>query len=250
MEQERGQRNIATVQANKTTRSRTITHLWRWLHRPTGRFLIQFLIFLTVLPPWAWGGLSASSRWSTDPYQQVLTRLVNLFEHDMPSVTPIPPAPSTIAQVTPPIPTAAPTPNPDFAAAVWVAKDTIVKLAAATGSRLLELTDIKNARVLALDAQRGVLWAYGHRNLHAYQFNGTLLHRIAVPRSGGNNASSDDDDCEDGGEKSSGDDDDDDDECSDGDGHVALAVNSLNGTVWLGTNKTLRHFSQVMFPSC
>jgi hypothetical protein len=173
--QRQRRRDIATAQADKTNRSRTVTHLWRWLHRPVGRLLIQFLVFLIVLPPWAWGDLSSSYRWSTAPYLQTFARLVTLIESDTPSVTPLPPSDSVIAQATPPAPAAVPTANPDFVDAVWVAKDTIVKLAAATGSRLLELTDIKNARALALDAQRGVVWAYGHRNLHAYQFNGTLL---------------------------------------------------------------------------
>ena len=242
MENRRERRHSAASQASSTNAPLTVSNHWHWLQRPGGRILIQVLIFLTAFPPWAWGDLSASYRWSTTPYLQTFARLVTLIESDTPSVTPLPPADFTLAQATSPAPAVAATPNPDFADAVWVAKNTIVKLAAATGSRLLELTDIKNARALALDAPRGVLWAYGHRDLHAYQFNGTPLLRIPVPRSGGNSASGEDD-CDDDGGNSSGDDDDDDDDCSDGDGHVALAVNWHNGTVWLGTNKTLRHFS-------
>ena len=64
-------------------------------------------------------------------------------------------------------------PNPDFVHALWVAKsDGIDKIDTADGSALLQTPGVKNVRAIAVDDQRGVLWAYIQNTLWAYHFNG------------------------------------------------------------------------------
>jgi hypothetical protein len=61
-----------------------------------------------------------------------------------------------------------PTPgDTDFAPALWVAKDTVLKVAADTGALLLEILEAQNVRVVAVDAPRSLLWAFGHHTLSA-----------------------------------------------------------------------------------
>lgn len=119
---------------------------------------------------------------------------------------------------------------PDMGDAVWVAKDTVLKIAAHDGSRLLELAAVKNARAVAVDESRGLVWAFGQHTLHAYRVDGTPVHHVPVPPPGGNHKSNDDND-------------DDDDDDAHGHGHVALTVHPDHGTVWLGVNQTLYHFT-------
>lgn len=113
-------------------------------------------------------------------------------------------------------------PRSDYVNALWVAgSDGIVKLATADGTILFEIPEAEDVRAVAVDAQRGILWAYSQGTLYAYSFNGTLLRSVPV--------FPDDDN----------DDDDDDDE---DDAHIALTLNSQDGTVWLGVHKTVFHF--------
>jgi hypothetical protein len=197
-----------------------LTRLLRWLSTPTGWVVVQALIVVLVIPVWPLQELSHSYRWRTTPYLQTFTRvLAFLGAGPAPSASPLSASDSLTA-------------DPDSVEALWVAKDTILKRAAADGSHRLEIPDVQNIRALAIDSQRGVLWAYGHYMLRAYLFEGTLLRSVPV-FSSGNGEDDDDRNCAVGAE----------DDCAEGDEHVALAVNATNGTVWLGTNTTLRHFS-------
>jgi RHS repeat-associated protein len=108
-----------------------------------------------------------------------------------------------------------PSPNPDFAAALWVAKaDGINKIATADATALLQIADVKNVRAVAVDEQRGVLWAYIQNTLWAYRFDGKPAFSIPLTPHGDN-----------------------------GNGkEVALSANPKNGSVWLGVKKSLFHF--------
>ena len=44
----------------------------------------------------------------------------------------------------------------------------------------MKIPDAKRVRTVAVDEQRGVLWAYGPHTLRAYDFNGELLLRVPV----------------------------------------------------------------------
>jgi len=115
------------------------------------------------------------------------------------------------------------TTHSDFVDALWVATARgIVKLATADGTGLLTIAEAQDVRAVAVDAQRGILWAFGANVLQAYGFDGEFL--LGVPVSPSNNKDDDDDDDDDGGTP------------------LALRVNARNGTVWLGIHKTLRHF--------
>jgi ligand-binding sensor domain-containing protein len=106
-------------------------------------------------------------------------------------------------------------PNPDFANALWLAKsDGIDKIATADAGALLEIVDVKNVRAVAVDEQRGVLWAYIQNTLWGYHFNGEPALRIALTPPGENGNGKD----------------------------IALSTNPKNGTVWLGVKKSLYHF--------
>jgi hypothetical protein len=104
--------------------------------------------------------------------------------------------------------------NPDFVAALWIAQsDGIRRIATADASDLLHIGDLKHVRAIAVDDQRGVLWAYIHNTLWAYNFNGEPAFSLPLPPLGdhGNHP------------------------------HVALSANSKDGTVWLGVRKALFH---------
>jgi hypothetical protein len=59
-------------------------------------------------------------------------------------------------------------PNPDFADALWIAQlDTINKIATVDARALLQITDVKNVRAVAVDEQHAVLWAYIQNTLWA-----------------------------------------------------------------------------------
>ncbi|HSF33186.1 MAG TPA: RHS repeat-associated core domain-containing protein, partial [Candidatus Tectomicrobia bacterium] len=106
-------------------------------------------------------------------------------------------------------------PNPDFADALWIAKtDGIKKIATADGRALLQIDDVGNVRAVAVDAQRGVLWAYIQNTLWAYRFNGEPSFSIPLtPHGEGVNGK-----------------------------EVVLSINPEDGTVWLGVKKSLYHF--------
>lgn len=117
-------------------------------------------------------------------------------------------------------------PNPDFVHALWVVKaDRVLKLAAADGKTLLEITDAHEPKAADIDEVQGVVWVFGKGLLKAYRFNGELRLSVPVP-----SPNDDDDESDD----HKGDDDE--------GGHVALAVNPVNGSVWLAIDKDLHHF--------
>jgi hypothetical protein len=104
--------------------------------------------------------------------------------------------------------------NPDLVAALWIAQsDGIRKVATADASDLLHIDDLKHVKAIAVDDQRGVLWAYIQNTLWAYHSNGEPAFSLLLAAHGdhGNHP------------------------------HVALSVNAANGTVWLGAKKTLFH---------
>lgn len=92
-------------------------------------------------------------------------------------------------------------PDMNFEGAVWVAEsDGILKVATADGTILFEIPDAVGTRVVAVDTQRGVLWAYGKNHLSAFDFAGTM--RVRVPLSVSTSKSDDDkDDHEDDGDE-------------------------------------------------
>jgi RHS repeat-associated protein len=105
-----------------------------------------------------------------------------------------------------------PAPNPMFAKAVWVAvSEGVLKLLAADGSLLLEVTGLKRVQAVAIDAQRATLWVVAGDNLLSYAFDGTPQLALALPHGGG--------------------------------GRALLAVNTTDGSLWLARDETLRSFS-------
>lgn len=105
--------------------------------------------------------------------------------------------------------------NSTFVDAVWVAKtDRVVKIDSGAGTPLLEISDGKFVRVVAVDDVRNTVWVYGDLTLRAYDFSGTYLGSISLPASAK--------------------------DLGDANGrYVALAVNSNSGLVWLGIEKQL-----------
>ena len=119
-------------------------------------------------------------------------------------------------------------PNPDFVHALWVVKaDRVLKLAAADGKTLLEIMDAHEPKAVGIDEVQGVVWDFGKGRLKAYGFNGELRRSVPV--------ASPNDDEDDESDDHKGNDDEE-------DGHVALAVNPVNGSVWLAIEKDLHHF--------
>src|SRR5262245_4062953 len=101
------------------------------------------------------------------------------------------------------------TPRSDSVHALWVVgADAMVKIASADGTVVFAIPGAPDVHTVAVDARRGVLWAYGDSTLLAYSFNGTFVRSVPI---------------------------------SQPNGHSALAVNADDGTVWLGINKALLH---------
>jgi hypothetical protein len=105
-----------------------------------------------------------------------------------------------------------PAPNPVFAKAIWAAESGgVLKLLAADGRLLLEITGLKRVQAVATDAQRTMLWVVAGDNLLSYGFDGTRQLAIALPHGGG--------------------------------GRALLAVDTTDGSLWLARDETLRSFS-------
>ncbi len=118
-------------------------------------------------------------------------------------------------------------PNTDYVSAIWVAQsDGVLKLSTDSGGVLFEMDAVPEVRVVAVDDQRGLLWAYGQGALRAYDFSGT--ERVSVDVSAPEHGDDDEDD---------------DDSSDDDDGHVDLGISADDGSVWLGVGKQLRHFN-------
>jgi hypothetical protein len=83
-------------------------------------------------------------------------------------------------------------PNPDSVDALWVAhSDGLRKVSATDGTMLLDMAEAQDARAVAVDGQRGVLWAYRASALWAYRFNGTPVISIRLAQQGDNGNSQD-----------------------------------------------------------
>lgn len=100
-------------------------------------------------------------------------------------------------------------PRADSVHALWVVgSDAIVKVASADGTVMFTLPGAQDVRAVAVDARRGVLWAYGAHTLQAYSFSGTFVLSVPLPP------------------------------LDEDDAHTALAVNADDGTVhcqrWAG----------------
>jgi RHS repeat-associated protein len=126
-----------------------------------------------------------------------------------------------------------PAPHSDFLPALWVVTaDRIAKIAAADGKTLLEITDVRAPQAAAIDDVQGLVWVFGDGQLHAYGFNGELRLRVPVPSPP--QADTDEAETRDappGDEAEAG-------------PRVALAVNPVNGSVWLALDKDLHHFDR------
>ncbi|HLX07830.1 MAG TPA: RHS repeat-associated core domain-containing protein [Thermoanaerobaculia bacterium] len=106
-----------------------------------------------------------------------------------------------------------PAPNPLFAGAVWVGDaQGILKLLAANGDLLFEVSGLEHVRAVAVDDHRYTVWVATHENLLAYGFDGR--RQLAVPFE------------------------------APGDGtRTLLAVNTADGSLWMARGKTLLGFS-------
>ena len=111
------------------------------------------------------------------------------------------------------------TPIPYFSDALWLAqKDHLLKIDLSEGSLLLAVPAVKDLRTLAVDNRRGLVWAYGKKQLFAFDFDGEL--RLSIPVSVADTEGPKQDDKR----------------------HLDLQVNSNSGTVWLGLGRSLYQF--------
>ncbi|MBI2875537.1 MAG: hypothetical protein HYY20_01500, partial [Candidatus Tectomicrobia bacterium] len=141
-----------------------------------------------------------------------------------------------------------PSPRPEYMNALWIAKsDGILKVATTDATVLLEIVEARNVRALAVDEQRGLLWAYGRGILRAYGFNGEPLLSVFIPSTGDEEGEEEDKNTNGknkgkGEGKSEGGDQDNEDGEEGNAHHLALSVNPNSGTVWLAIGKSLYHF--------
>lgn len=116
-------------------------------------------------------------------------------------------------------------PREDYLNALWIAESHgVLKVATATGKVLFEIREGRNLRAVTVDERRGVLWAYGGGKLYAYGFNGGHRLTVIVPPPYEGTAEKDNEDEED-------------------EHHLALSADATDGSVWLGVQKSLYHFS-------
>ncbi len=109
--------------------------------------------------------------------------------------------------------------NDDYLGALWVAESNgVLKLATSDGSVLFEIGNAVDVQAIALDEQRGLLWAYGDAALSAYAFNGTLIAQQYNSEAKGNAST------------------------------AVLAVSPSDGSVWLGRGSEVLHFSSIGQP--
>lgn len=116
-------------------------------------------------------------------------------------------------------------PREDYLNALWIAESHgVLKVATATGKVLFEIREGRDLRAVTVDERRGVLWAYGGGKLYAYGFNGG--HRLTVIIPPPYEDTDEKDDADEGDEH-----------------HLALTTDTTDGSVWLGVQQTLYHFS-------
>lgn len=114
-------------------------------------------------------------------------------------------------------------PRGDFLNALWIAESNgVLKVATATGKILFEIREGRDLRAVTVDERRGVLWAYGGGRLSAYEFSGSHRLTVIVPPPH---------------EEDTGKEEEEDDT------HLALSADATDGSVWLGVQKALHHFS-------
>jgi sugar lactone lactonase YvrE len=114
---------------------------------------------------------------------------------------------------------AVPIPRPDTGDTLWIAEsDRGIKLARADGSLLFEIPQTGRIEALAVDDPGERLWAYGDRTLRAYTFSGKA--RIEIPIA--TRHIRDDDSAPARG----------------------LTLDPSDGSVWLGLERTLHHYSR------
>jgi RHS repeat-associated protein len=102
--------------------------------------------------------------------------------------------------------------SPVFVNAVWVGESgEVVKLLAADGSLLFEVSGLKQVQAVAIDDHRSTLWVATNDSLLAYGFDGTPQLSIALDLKGG--------------------------------ARTLLAVNTIDGSLWLANDAKLRSFS-------
>jgi hypothetical protein len=99
---------------------------------------------------------------------------------------------ATLMLLAPGMPAAAqaPTPNPLFANAVWVGEsEGVLKLLAANGSLLLEVSGLVHVRAVVIDDHRYIVWVATDESLLGYGFDGTRqLAVVLQPQGGGSRA--------------------------------------------------------------
>ncbi|MGQ0594443.1 MAG: NHL domain-containing protein, partial [Gammaproteobacteria bacterium] len=111
---------------------------------------------------------------------------------------------------------AGPVPHPDYTDALWIADSSRgLKVALSDGRVLLEILDTGRIEALTINEEAGVLWAYAKGRLFAYDFSGQKLFTRAIPERRAGHAP--------------------------GPRRARLALNPLDGSVWLGTGRKLYH---------
>ena len=112
---------------------------------------------------------------------------------------------------------AVPTPHPDFADALWIAESSRgLKVALSDGRVLFEIPDTGRIEALIVNEEAAVLWAYGEGQLLSFDFGGRrlLTRPIASKRT----------------------------PHARGPKRAHLALNPLDGSLWLGVGQRLYHF--------
>ncbi len=108
----------------------------------------------------------------------------------------------------------------------WLAESRgLQKIDRATVQTLLDLTDLKNRHKVAADGIRSVVWGLGQGVLNAYSFSGQVLVQVRLPLPPGEEL---DDEADDEGDDIQ---------------NEALAVNTRDGSVWVGIQKSLYRYS-------
>jgi len=112
---------------------------------------------------------------------------------------------------------AVPAPHPDFADALWIAESSRgLKVALSDGRVLFEIPDTGRIEALIVNKEAAVLWAYGEGQLLSYDFAGRRLLAVPIDAEGADRH---------GRSK-----------------RAHLALNPLDGSLWLGVGQRLYHF--------
>ncbi|MFC1664428.1 LamG-like jellyroll fold domain-containing protein [Pseudomonadota bacterium] len=108
---------------------------------------------------------------------------------------------------------------------VWVGEaNRLEKISDSEGDTLLAVSGL-GSQIISIDHLRGRVWSYGNGILSAVNFDGTQIVSVSIK------SHSDHKDKKEKKDK------------KDDDGHIAMAVDPLGGSVWLSFNKNLLHLS-------